>query len=175
MASWLYQKQWSQQEQRDDCPWWGRVMCSVLSSSVKDIEVLEHVQRRSTKLRSSGAQLLWRAAEGKEIVQSGWEEDQWRPHNSLQLPEKTLWWGEGQPLLPGNRNRMRGDGLKLYQGRFILDLVEHFFSKSDGILEQAAQGDHGVTVPGDVQEKVNVVRGLVGMMAVSYLIGLFQP
>jgi len=70
---------------------------------------------------------------------------------------------------------MRGNGLKLYQGRFILDLVEHFFSKSDGILEQAAQGDHGVTVPGDVQEKVNVVRGLVGMMAVSYLIGLFQP
>ena len=50
---------------------------------------------------------------GTGIVQSGEEESQRKPYRSLQLPEKRLWQGGGQPLLPGNSGRTRGDGLKL--------------------------------------------------------------
>ena len=39
----------------------------------------------------SGAQILWGAAEGTGIVQSGEEEAQRSPYCSLQLPERRLW------------------------------------------------------------------------------------
>jgi len=32
-----------------------------------------------------------------------------------------------QRLLPGNSNGMRGDGLKLHQGRFRFDIKNNFF------------------------------------------------
>ena len=47
----------------------------------------------------SGAQILWGAAEGTGIVQSGEEEAQRRPYCSLQLPEGRLWQGGGWLLL----------------------------------------------------------------------------
>ena len=61
--------------------------------------------------------------------QSGEEEAQGRCYGSLQLPDRRLWCGGGQPLLPGNSDRMRGDGLKLCWERFKWDIQNNFFSK----------------------------------------------
>jgi len=47
----------------------------------------------------------------------------------LQLPKGRLWQGEGQPLLPCNSNRMRGNSLNLYQCRFRLDTRKNLFSE----------------------------------------------
>jgi len=48
---------------------------------------------------------------------------------------------------------MRGNGLKLCQGKFTLNIRKNFFlDKSGEALAQAAQGGGGVTVPGGVQE-----------------------
>ena len=37
--------------------------------------------------------------------------------------------GGGSAFLPGNSNRMRGNGLKLHQGKFRLDIRNNFFSE----------------------------------------------
>ena len=58
----------------------------------------------------------------------------------------------GWPLLPGNSNRMRGNGLKLQQGMFRLNIKKKILlRKSREAVAQAAQGVGGVTIPGGVQ------------------------
>ncbi len=66
----------------------------------------------------SGAQILQGAAEGSGMVHFGEVEAQGRPHHCLQLPDRRLWQGGGLPLLLGNSDRMKGNGLKLCQGMF---------------------------------------------------------
>ena len=61
-------------------------------------------------------------------------------------------------------------GLKLLQGRLILDITrKNFFSERRNALEQAALGSAGITIPGGFQEKGGCDtwrHGLVGMVGV---------
>ena len=50
-------------------------------------------------------------------------------------------------------NRMGGNGLKLHWGGSGWILGKNSSQKSDEILEQAAQGGDGVTIPGHFQGK----------------------
>ena len=50
-------------------------------------------------------------------------------------PWKMLWRGEDRPLLSGNGDWMRRNGLQLCQGRFSLDIRKNFFSGESPSLE----------------------------------------
>ena len=111
-------------------------------------------------------------AEGAGVGQCGVE------HNKVsselpQVPERRC---EMRVSLPGDSDRMKGDGLKLCQGRFSLDIRKCLFSKSG----TAAQGG-GVTVPGGVRElwgfgTEGCGHGGSGLVVgLGVLTGLFQP
>jgi len=70
------------------------------------------------------------------------------------------------------QSRKRGNGLKLHQGRFRLDIWKKFLlRKSDEVLEQAAKGRGVVIVPAGVQEPCGCGtegHGLVGIVGMCW-------
>jgi len=68
-------------------------------------------------------------------------------------------------------NRTRRNGLKLHHGRFRLDIGKNLFTRKSGQpLEQAAQGSGGVTIPGGVQKPCRcgvLGHGLAGMVVLG--------
>ena len=90
---------------------------------------LECIQKWATKLWLVWSKSLMENGWGNWVVHSREEEAQGRHSCSLQWPERRLWWGGGQLLLPSNRDRTRGCNHKLQQGRLRLDNRKNFFSK----------------------------------------------
>ena len=60
--------------------------------------------------------------------------------------------GGGQPLLPGNSDRMRGNSLKLCQRGFRLDIKKNCFTDRVVMQWHNCPGCGEVTIPGGVQE-----------------------
>jgi len=53
-------------------------------------------------------------SDGERLRELRWF--QGRPYHSLQLPDRRLWQGGGQHLLPGSSNTMRGDSINCTRG-----------------------------------------------------------
>ena len=63
------------------------------------------------------------------------------PHSDLPVPEGGLQESWGEIFITACSNRMRGNGFKLEEGRFRLDIRKKFFTEGEGgeTLKQVTQ------------------------------------
>jgi len=111
----------------------------------KDIEALECVQRRATKLvRGLEHRPYEEQLRELRLFKSGEEEAQGRPYCSLMMMMRAL--ASSQAT-----NSTAGSVHKLHQRRFRLDIRKTFSLRKCSGTGMAAQGGGGIAVPGSVQ------------------------
>ena len=101
----------------------------------KDIETMEHVQRRATKLVKSLENKSYEKRLGLFNLEKRrvGEKEAWRKGETLLLStttskEVTVRWGVIL-FSQAPSDRTRGNGLKRHQGRFRWDIRKHFFTE----------------------------------------------
>lgn len=114
-------------------------------------------ERWSMSREGDGAEEGPGAPGGAGRAQPGEMEAQVGPSGSAQFPDRRGHPGGGQALLPGNRDRTKGNGLKLHQEScgtsqegFRLNIKEHFFMDRTAALASAVWGSAGVAIPGGI-------------------------
>ncbi|GAB0203623.1 hypothetical protein GRJ2_002827900 [Grus japonensis] len=86
----------------------------------RDMELLERVQRRATK--------MLRHAETVGVVQPGEEKAPERPYSSLPVPKAACQKAGEHLFTRAGSDRTRSNGFKLKEGRFRLDIRKKFFT-----------------------------------------------
>ncbi|KAK4815546.1 hypothetical protein QYF61_003638 [Mycteria americana] len=112
----------------------------------KDMDLLERVQRRATKMIRGLEHLSYEDRLRPAVVQPGEEKAPGRPYSSLPVPEGAYKKaGEGL-FTRACSDRTWGNGFKLKEGRFRLDIRKKFFTLRVGLLDDKAAGVSFVAV-----------------------------
>ncbi|GAB0180752.1 hypothetical protein GRJ2_000540500 [Grus japonensis] len=128
-----------------------------------DMELLERVQRRPTKMIRGLEHLsyedrlrefscsAWRRLWGDLIVAFQYIKDSYKKDGEIFFTRACS-------------DRTRSNSFKLKEGRFRLDIRKKFFTEGGEALEQAAQRGCGCPIPGSVQGQVGWVFGQRGLV-----------